>query len=47
MRDEIRNNGGDVWYMLAMDEGHGFKKHFNRTYYRNAVSLFLETYLIK
>ena len=47
MRDVIRENGGDVWYMVAMDEGHGFRKHFNRTYYQNAVSLFLETYLLK
>lgn len=47
MRDEIRKNGGDVWYMVAMDEGHGFQKKVNRTYYQNAVSLFWETYLIK
>ena len=42
MRDVIRNNGGDVWYMVAMDEGHGFRKKFNRDYYTNAVSLFWE-----
>ena len=47
MRDVIRANGGDVWYMVAMDEGHGFRKQFNRTYYRNAVSLFWEKYLLK
>jgi len=40
MRDVIRNNGGDVWYIVAMDEGHGFRKIFNRDYYTNAVSLF-------
>ncbi|MFQ6605564.1 MAG: S9 family peptidase [Fidelibacterota bacterium] len=47
MRDVIRKNGGDVWYMVAMDEGHGFRKQFNRTYYRNAVSMFWESYLLK
>lgn len=47
MRDVIRANGGDVWYMVAMDEGHGFRKKFNRDYYRNAVSLFWEHFLLK
>ena len=26
----IRRNGGDVWYVLAMDEGHGFRKKSNQ-----------------
>ena len=47
MRDEIKKNGGDVWYMVAMDEGHGFRKKFNRDYFTNAMSLFWETYLLK
>lgn len=47
MRDIIRANGGDVWYMVAMDEGHGFRKKVNRDYYYNAVSLFWEEYLLK
>jgi dipeptidyl aminopeptidase/acylaminoacyl peptidase len=47
MRDVIRANGGDVWYMVALDEGHGFRKKFNRDYYLNAVSLFWERYLLK
>ncbi len=25
----VRNNGGTVWYLLAMDEGHGFRKKNN------------------
>ncbi len=45
MRDVIRANGG-VWYMAALDEGHGFRKKFNRDYYLNAVSLFWEKYLL-
>jgi dipeptidyl aminopeptidase/acylaminoacyl peptidase len=27
---QIRRNGGDVWYVLAKDEGHGFKKRGNQ-----------------
>jgi dipeptidyl aminopeptidase/acylaminoacyl peptidase len=38
----IRKNGGEVWYLLARDEGHGFRKKANRDYYGNAVVLFLQ-----
>ena len=47
MRDVIKKNGGEVWYMVAMDEGHGFRKKFKRDYYMNAVSLFFKEHLIK
>lgn len=43
----IRKNGGVVWYLLAKDEGHGFSKKSNRDYYKNAVFLFLEKYLLQ
>lgn len=43
----IRKNGGEVWYMLAKDEGHGFHKKTNRDYHNQAVVLFLETYLLE
>ncbi len=42
----IRNNGSQVWYMLAKDEGHGFSKQSNRNFYTNAVALFLEEHLL-
>ncbi|MFW5701595.1 MAG: S9 family peptidase [Bacteroidota bacterium] len=42
---EIRDNGGDAWYLLALDEGHGFRKKTNRDYYQAAVALFLKTIL--
>jgi dipeptidyl aminopeptidase/acylaminoacyl peptidase len=42
----IRNNGVDVWYILAEDEGHGFGKKSNRNFYQQAQVLFLEKYLI-
>ena len=42
----IRDNQGEVWYLLAKDEGHGFKKKINRDYYSNAVVLFLQKYVL-
>jgi len=41
----IRRNGGDVWFLLAKDEGHGFKKKSNRDAYTNATAVFLERVL--
>jgi len=43
----IRKSGGTVWYLLAKDEGHGFRKKSNRDYYNNSVVLFLEKYLLQ
>lgn len=37
----VRANGGGVWYMLAADEGHGFKKKQNVDAQREAETLFL------
>lgn len=36
----VRANGGDVWYMLAMDEGHGFRRKSNADAQREAETLF-------
>lgn len=41
----VRGNGGEAWYLLAMDEGHGFRKKSNRDYQREAETLFLEKVL--
>jgi dipeptidyl aminopeptidase/acylaminoacyl peptidase len=38
---KVRGNGQEVWYMLAKDEGHGFKKKQNRDAQREAETLFL------
>lgn len=43
---EIRGNGGDVWYLLFNDEGHGFGKKSNRDFFTQVAALFLETYLV-
>jgi len=42
----VRKNGGNVWYLVAKDEGHGFRKKVNRDYQTNAESLFWETFLL-
>lgn len=42
----VRGNGGDVWYLLFKDEGHGFAKKSNADYYNAAAMLFWQTYLI-
>ncbi len=45
--ETVRKNGGEVWYVLAKDEGHGFQKKVNRDYFNNVVSLFLERFLLE
>ena len=42
----IRENNGKVWYMLAKDEGHGFRKKENRDRMTAAIALFLQENLL-
>lgn len=42
----VRKNGGEVWYLLAKDEGHGFRKKTNRDFYIWSEVLFFEKYLL-
>ena len=35
-------NGGEVWYLVGLNEGHGFAKRDNVDYYQWAVAMFLE-----
>lgn len=37
----VREAGGDPWYLLALDEGHGFAKKSNRDFQAQAETLFL------
>jgi dipeptidyl aminopeptidase/acylaminoacyl peptidase len=37
----VRSNGGEVWYLAAKDEGHGFRKKPNRDAYLETVAQFL------
>jgi dipeptidyl aminopeptidase/acylaminoacyl peptidase len=41
----IRSNGGEVWYLLGKNEGHGFRKKRNRQAYYEVVVTFLEDLL--
>jgi dipeptidyl aminopeptidase/acylaminoacyl peptidase len=43
----VRDNGKNVWYLLAKDEGHGFQKKTNKDYLFNSIILFLEENLLK
>lgn len=42
----LRDNGKSVWYMNALNEGHGYRKKENRDIYEQAVVLFLQENLL-
>ena len=42
----VRANGQDVWFLLATNEGHGFRKKENSDIYRLLQVLFLEDKLL-
>ena len=44
--EAVRESGRDVWYMLAMNEGHGFARRENRDAYLQLVILFFERHLL-
>lgn len=44
---KVRGQGGDVWYMIAADEGHGFRKKQNVDAQREAETLFLRKVFAK
>jgi len=39
---KFRANGSEVWYLLGLNEGHGFQKRDNIDYYQWAVAMFLD-----
>ncbi len=43
----LREAGGEVWYLLAKDEGHGFRKKANRDIAFQATVQFLEKHLLE
>ena len=45
--DAIRKNHGDVWFLVANDEGHGYRKKSNREYQEAVTALFLERFLVR
>ena len=42
----LREQGEAVWYMNALNEGHGYRKKENRDIYQQATVLFLKTHLL-
>ena len=42
----LREQGQALWYMNALNEGHGYRKKENRDIYQQATVLFLTEYLI-
>ncbi len=42
----LRKQGETVWYMNALNEGHGYRKKENRDVYQQATVLFLKEHLI-
>jgi dipeptidyl aminopeptidase/acylaminoacyl peptidase len=47
MRDAVRRTGGQVWYLLAKDEGHGFSRKANVDFQFHATVLFFREHLLK
>lgn len=44
---KVKVNQSPVWYLMATDEGHGFRKKNNADYQFYATVLFVEQYLLK
>ena len=42
----LREKGKHVWYMNALNEGHGYRKKDNRDLYQQAVVMFFQQYLL-
>jgi dipeptidyl aminopeptidase/acylaminoacyl peptidase len=42
----LRSQGQPVWYMNALNEGHGYRKKENRDVYQQATIMFLQKYLV-
>jgi dipeptidyl aminopeptidase/acylaminoacyl peptidase len=46
MKEKIKQNGGEVWFLMAKDEGHGFRKKNNIDYQFYATLEFVKRYLL-
>ncbi len=47
MKDRIKQGGGTVWFLMANDEGHGFRKKENVDFQFYATIAFVREYLLK
>jgi dipeptidyl aminopeptidase/acylaminoacyl peptidase len=43
----VKQNGSPVWFLMANDEGHGFRKKGNRDYQFYATVLFVRQFLVR
>ncbi|MEM1390420.1 MAG: prolyl oligopeptidase family serine peptidase [Pseudomonadota bacterium] len=43
--EAVKENDVETWFLMAMDEGHGFRKKSNRDFQRESVTLFLQDVL--
>ncbi len=43
----LRANGGAAWYLMAKDEGHGFRKKKNTDFQFLSTILFFQENLVK
>jgi dipeptidyl aminopeptidase/acylaminoacyl peptidase len=43
----LRQQGNPVWYINALNEGHGYDRKENRDVYQQAAMMFLQRYLIE
>jgi len=46
MVEALRKEGHTVWYMNALNEGHGYRKRENRNRFQQATILFFEKHLV-
>jgi dipeptidyl aminopeptidase/acylaminoacyl peptidase len=46
MVEALRAQGSSVWYMNALNEGHGYRKRENRDIYQQATIMFLQQHLV-
>jgi len=46
MVETVKKNGTPVWYLLAKDEGHGFRKKENSDFQFHATVMFLKRYVL-
>ena len=44
---KVRENGTPVWYLMAPDEGHGFRKKANTDFQFYATVLFVRQFLLE
>ncbi len=46
MKEKIKQNGGTVWFLMAGDEGHGFRKKNNIDFQFYATIVFVKQFLL-